>query len=298
MYDTILIPTDGSDHAVRAAEHGLSLGALFDATVHVLNVVDVQGQAGAFDVGGVDPEFVDRLEAEGESAVDGVASLVDGDVSLETAVVEGDPEETILTYASDHGADLVAMGTHGRTGVERYVAGSVSEHVLRNAAVPVLTARATAASEGTGAYEEILVPTDGSTAADAAVEHGIAIAEAAGARVHAVNVIDLGDVATSAQSTVPADLLDSLEESGRDAVDGVAERAEAAGLDAATEVVSGEPAHDLLAYAEEAGVDLVTMGTHGRTGLSRFLVGSTTERVVRHADVPVLSVNAGDRGEE
>jgi nucleotide-binding universal stress UspA family protein len=76
MYDTVLIPTDGSDHSVRAAEHGHYLAQLFDATVHVINVVDIQGTAGMFDAGGIDQKFVDRLIEEGETAIETVEAAV------------------------------------------------------------------------------------------------------------------------------------------------------------------------------------------------------------------------------
>nr|WP_255473506.1 universal stress protein [Halogeometricum sp. CBA1124] len=72
MYDTILIPTDGSEHAIRAAEHGRYLARLFDATVHVVNVADVQAAAGVFGAGGVDEEFMSRLDAKGEEAIEAV----------------------------------------------------------------------------------------------------------------------------------------------------------------------------------------------------------------------------------
>jgi nucleotide-binding universal stress UspA family protein len=299
MYDTILIPTDGSEGALRAAEHGAYLARLFDADVHLLSVVDLQAAAGPFDAGGVDRAFVERLEDEGEEALDDVERAVEdaieggGTIKVERAVERGRPSETILEYVEEHGVDVVAMGTHGRTGVRRYVAGSVTERVLRLADVPVLTVRATERSRVTGDYEEILVPTDGSEAASAAVQHGLAIAQHTGARVHAVNVVDADAVAAGEEP--PAGLETALEEEGRRATEAIADRARRSGLDAVAETRTGTPAKALLAYVEESDIDLVGMGTTGRTGLNRYLLGSTTERIVRHADVPVLAVNARER---
>ena len=298
MYDTILIPTDGSDHSTRAAEHGLYLADVFDATVHVISAVDVQAAAGPFDVGGVVSEFVEELETAATEAIDDILALTSDPSTVETAVLEGDPEEVIMDYAADHDVDLLAMGTHGRDGLDRYVAGSVCESTLRHASMPVLTTRATEESHPAEAYEEILIPTDGSTASEAAIEHGVAIASAVDARVHAVNVIDLGDVTASSEYSIPTQLIETLEERGEAATAAVAEHAAAADLDVTTSVISGFPARDLLEYAEANDVDLITMGTAGRTGLDRFLMGSTTERVVRHANVPVLSVNARGHPEE
>jgi nucleotide-binding universal stress UspA family protein len=212
-----------------------------------------------------------------------------------TGVVTGDPTETILDYADDHDVDVISMGTHGRTGLDRYVAGSVTERVVRLADVPVLTVRATGRSPSDVSYDEVLVPTDGSEAAAAAIDHGLAIAQSTHARVHAVNIVDVGDVAARPNYTPPTELMDSLESEGEAATDRIATEARERGLDATTEVREGFPASDLLDYADEHDIDLIAMGTAGHTGLGRYLLGSTTERIVRHAEMPVLAVNAREQ---
>lgn len=290
MYDTILVPTDGSDHAVRAAEHGRVLARAFDATVHVLAVVDVEGAAGPFGRG-PDEALVEELEADGEDAVESARSVLDGVDAVRTAVLRGTPSETILDYAEDNDVDLIAMGTHGRTGLDRYVSGSVTERVVRLADVPVVTVRAGGRLPDAEAYEEVLVPTDGSEAAAAAIDHGVAIAERFDGRVHAVNVINVADLAVNHTYGPPGELLEGLQSAGEAATERVADRARAAGLDAETRVVEGYPTGDLLSYAEDNDVDLVAMGTHGRSGLERVLLGSTTERMIRRAAVPVLAVH-------
>ncbi len=294
MYDRILVPTDGSDHALRAAEHAHYLAETFDATVHVVAVVDVQTAAGPFDAGGVSTAFVTRLTERSEAAVEAVRSVTDGEVVARTATPRGAPVETILAYADDHEVDMVAMGTHGRTGVDRYVTGSVTERVVSRSEVPVLTVRATGGSRVGDGYEQVLIPTDGSEPAAAAVEPGLAVAERAGARVHAVTVIDTSDAA-SPDDAVPEDVTAHLESEGEAATERLAAQARDRGLAATTAVHSGVAARTLLAYADDHEVDLVAMGTAGRTGLSQHLLGSTTERLVRHAAMPVLAVNARDR---
>ena len=296
MYDTILIPTDGSEHAERAAEHALELARAFDAEVHVLGVADVQAAAGVFDAGGVDEEFVDQLESEVRETVDAAEALARESDAVRTAVVHGTPSDAILEYAEDHDVEMIAMGTHGRTGLNRYIAGNVTERVVRLADVPVFTVRATERSVAGDGYDRVLIPTDGSDCAAVAVDHGIAIAEAFDAEVHALNVVDIGAVATSSDIALPTETVEQFERSGRRAVDAVAERAREAGLEVVTEVVEAFPASGLLEYAEENDIDLITMGTHGRGGFDRFFLGSMTAKVVRHAEMPVLSVPGGDRG--
>jgi|AntRauTorcE11898_2_1112593.scaffolds.fasta_scaffold09763_2 nucleotide-binding universal stress UspA family protein len=290
MYDTLLVPTDGSEHAQRAAAHARQLATAFDADVHVLAVVDVATDAGPFNAGGVDKAYVERLEARYSEAIDDVEQMLGSDLSVKTALRRGGAAEEILEYIETEDVDALAMGTHGRTGVGRFVAGSVTETVLRKSPVPVLTVRTTDRSEVTGTYDEILLPTDGSEAASAAFEHGIAVAAAFDARIHAVNVVDIG--ALSIEEPLPASVLENRRNAGQNAVEAVARQARESDLEVVTAVRDGYPAGDLLEYAEENEIDLIPMATTGRTGLSRFLLGSTTERVVRHAEIPVLAVNA------
>jgi len=298
MFDTVLVPADGSDHTVRAAEHGAAIAEAFDATLHVITVVDHRAAAGPFDTGGLREEFLDRLEADAEDIVDAVAKAVDASQGLQTAVRRGDPVDEILDYAADHEIDLVAMGTHGRTGVERYVMGSVTEQVVRRAGVPVLSVRVTEASRRADAYDEIMIPTDGSESADAAVEPALELATRFDARVHAVHVLNVGDADVGVEHPESTALLDRLRAHGERAVEGVADRAREAGVDVVTNVDGGYPAAGILEYADANDVDCIAMGTAGRTGINRFLLGSTTERVIRHADVPVLAVNARGEGED
>lgn len=294
MYDRILVPTDGGEQALRAAEHGLYLAGEFDATLHVLHVVDDRSVADGIDGEGSTADRSDGLEARGRRAIADVRSLVSGETTVRTALRRGTPAEGILDYVDAFDVDLLAMGTHGRTGVDRFVTGSVTEQVVRHAPVPVLTVRVTDRSDVTAGYDDVLVPTDGSDAATAAVEHGFAIAEETGAEIHALSVVEVGDIVVEAEDAPPEEAVADLEAEGERAADDVAARAESDGLDASIEVREGYPDDEILTYAEEHGVDCIVMGTTGRTGLSRYLLGSTTERVIRHAPVAVLAVNARD----
>lgn len=146
-------------------------------------------------------------------------------------------------------------------------------------------------------YDEILVPTDGSAAAERAIDEAIDLADATNARLHALYVVDtrtLSGLPSAQGSTIEQ----ALEAQGDAAVEGVRDRAEAAGLSVTTTVAVGNPATEILAYADDAPVDAIVMGTHGRTGVDRFLLGSVTERVLRRASAPVLVVRIGDEKAE
>ncbi|WP_338741819.1 universal stress protein [Haloplanus salilacus] len=141
MYDDILVPTDGSDAALAALDHALSIADRFDATVHALYVVEtdpIGHSAPALDRDSVREALQDEGEravaaVEERSAERGVASTGD--------VIEGVPETAILDYVDEGGIDLIAMGTHGRDGLDRYLVGSVTERVIRRTHVPVVVVR-------------------------------------------------------------------------------------------------------------------------------------------------------------
>lgn len=141
---TVLLPTDGSENAEAASAHAADLVGRFGAALHVVNVVDVESAGGLFSAGGIDEEFVERLEEGGAEAVERMVAAVraaDPEVDPTTAVVRGTPHEGIEEYATEHGVDLVAMGSRGRSAIERRLFGSVTKRVLRTVDVPVLVVR-------------------------------------------------------------------------------------------------------------------------------------------------------------
>lgn len=141
MYDDMLLPTDGSPGMDEVIDHAASLAEIHDATVHGLYVVDT---ASLTDVP-IDASFegvAESLQAEGETALSEVERRVDG-VPVETETIEGSPSRDIVSYASENPCDVIVMGTHGRSGVDRLLLGSVAERVVRSSPVPVVTLRVT-----------------------------------------------------------------------------------------------------------------------------------------------------------
>lgn len=137
MYDNILLPTDGSEGMEIVIEHAKELAKIHDATLHTLYVANT---ASLSDLPmessweGVNS----ALQQQGERAIDLVEDAVAG-LSIETEIVEGSPSKEIVSYASENDCDVIVMGTHGRSGVDRLLLGSVAERVVRSAPVPVLT---------------------------------------------------------------------------------------------------------------------------------------------------------------
>lgn len=146
-------------------------------------------------------------------------------------------------------------------------------------------------------YEDVLVPTDGSKGTNRAVEHALSISEKYDATAHVLYVVN-----TSAYSTLPADsnwesITAALEDEGEEATGEIASQLQDAGVEVETNVEEGVPHKTILSYADEKDVDLIVMGTHGKTGLDRLLLGSVTEKVVRASERPVLTVRMVDEEE-
>jgi len=139
MYDDILLPTDGSSGTAAAADHAGTLARAFGATVHVLSVADTRNRFES-PTSGLAPDV--WLSGERERAAEALETAVTAlpdDVRIEENRGEGNPHAEIVDYVTDADIDIVVMGTHGRTGIDHYLLGSVAERVVRTAPVPVVT---------------------------------------------------------------------------------------------------------------------------------------------------------------
>lgn len=145
-------------------------------------------------------------------------------------------------------------------------------------------------------YDTILVPTDGSRDARGAIEEAFDLAERLDASVHLLYVLDVG--ASYPAEFASGAFLEALEREGEDHLAELAADGEERGLEVVTAVRDGTPHREILEYAEGAPVDLIVMGTRGRRGIDRVLLGSVTERVVRLADVPVMTIRRRENPEE
>ena len=139
-------------------------------------------------------------------------------------------------------------------------------------------------------YEKILIATDGSEYTKNAVDYGIDIAKNTGAKLFAIYVVD-----TAAFASIPMDaawesMYELLKQEGDLAIKYVSERAEAEGLEVEGNLIEGHPADEIIRYSEKNSISVIVMGTLGKSGLDRFLLGSVAEKVVRNSKIPVLVV--------
>ncbi|MFB6251934.1 MAG: universal stress protein [Halobellus sp.] len=274
--DRILVPLDGTEGSVPGLEHGISLAVETAATVHLVAVVDPYEMSSVAERSEVEAELEDVV-------TDAAARVQDAGVAVETAVETGFPHEELLSVVEREGIDLIAMGTHGRTGLDRYVLGSVAEKVVRLSPVPVLTVREEATAQRP--YRNVVIPSDGSDAAVPAERWGVDLADRLGASIYTLSVVPEGRLRSSETTA-------AFEEAAAKAVRRVTGRATDAEVGSDEAVEHGIPHREILDHCERTSADLVVLGTHGRRGVERFVLGSVAEKVVRLSDTPVLVVPA------
>ncbi|WP_049928575.1 universal stress protein [Halopiger goleimassiliensis] len=290
MLDFVLVPVDGSEPAATALDYALEIAATHGATIQLLYVADTN-KPSLTQYGG---SVVDVLERDGEDVLaDARERATSQAVPVTDDIVQGDPREAIVDAAAPDLVDLVVLGTHGRDSLEKYVLGSVTEHVVNACEIPVLAARTGEDASQPHPYDDVLVPTDGSETARQALEVAAEIATYYGATLHLLSIVDEPALGVAVGSS---SVREQLKADARERVADDASIVRQAGVDEVeTTVETGAVPETVRSVATDVDADLIAMGTHGRTGLDDRFLGSTTERVLRTAPVPVLTVGvAGD----
>jgi nucleotide-binding universal stress UspA family protein len=288
----ILCPVDQSDTSGRALDYALMLGAWYGASVEVVEIVwlPVPPVAGV----GLQVMSREQLEECGAALHAFVKSHNTHGVHVESTIRQGLVAPEILALAGSLAADLVVMGTHGRSGFERFLLGSVAERVLRRAPCPVLTIphHSIAAPATPAPFQTILCPLDFSPASTETVQFALALAQESGKRLILLYVFDWPKdrptpVGTGADMTADrhqrqAGALRELRQMVPDDARNWCTCIERTAV--------GRPHEEILRTAETEGADLIVMGVHARHGLQVGYFGSTANHVVREAKCPVLAV--------
>ncbi|MFW5955877.1 MAG: universal stress protein [Halorhabdus sp.] len=286
MYEKILLPVGDMTGPAEVLHHAGEIAHYFDSEIRLLHVADTR----QYSVTMAETGLVDGLERRGEEIVADAGKTLDTlGVEYTTDVVQGSPAATIVEYAETYDHDLVIMPTHGRQGLSRHLLGSVTEKVVRLSRTPVLTARMREDEQFVFPYERILLPTDGSEAAQRATEHVLELAAATDATVHALSVVETGTLGPELLAEFP---VGEFERAAREAVAAVADEAESRGIPVETHVETGSADEQIRTAIDEHGCQAVVMGTTGRRGVDRILLGSVAEKTVRSAPVPVVTVRA------
>ena len=288
MPKTILVPLDGSALAERAAAYATALAEHLDAHIVLIRAVLT-----------VHPRSRDeRFNAEASAAAEQELSTVGMScrqkVPTEWLVWQDEAGWAIVEAAKSKNADLIVMSTHGRSGLGRWLYGSVADRVLRTADGPIILVPPGARDDWEAAKPfRVVIALDGSALGEQALGPALELARAMGGEVHLVVAMDppyywvSGDAYSAYDPSVEF-------AAARKYLDGVAERARATGLTVSAEVTWGPPDRVVLDAARAIQAHLIALATHGRGGLARLAMGSVTQGVLHRTRVPLLIVRPAE----
>jgi nucleotide-binding universal stress UspA family protein len=279
MFGNFLVPLDGTPTAEAALPLATALARSMHGGLRLVRVLDR------------DPDAATVAQTNADLARVAAGLRQDG-VEVETEVHQGSVVDGILVEAERHGVELVVMATHGRQGLQRARLGSVTEQVLERSPIPVVVVRPGTALPRLGGT--LLVPVDGSPGAEAALPVARALAQALAARVLLVKVV-LPLVRYGPGRAIEPDFEEHERIAAEADLEGLTASFRQIGLAAEARAVVGPIAGTILALSATAGADLIVMGTHAATGLTRAILGSVADEVVRKAQQPVVLVRRPDQ---
>lgn len=282
----IVVPLDESSLAEEALPWAAIIARATGDSLHLVSVWTYDEAIWArakLDPDAELPEIRDALQAY----LDEIAARpnLEG-IAVTTEVRVGDVAEQLENVASEGDSTLLVITSHGRGGLKRWMQGSVASELAQNTPIPLLVDRAGGVAPG---LSRLLVTLDGSETAELALPYARSLARAAGAEVHLLRVYNpYAEFAVTPMGPAGdlGDLANKLYESAELYMQGVAEAGET------YDVRSGRPLDVIIEYAQEKSCEVIVMATHGRGGIIRLALGSTSDAVMRAADRPVLLVPA------
>ena len=295
-FNRILVPLDGSPLSEQVLTPVTSLAHMTGSSIILVQVVTT-----GRNIRGMAAHPLRRLTRQGRTAQHEETSSYLGSLAEELRskgievtidVAHGAPAEEIIAMGSRYRASLIAMCTHGRTGLQRLALGSVAEQVMRRSALPLLLYRPTdEARQRESSWTKLVVPLDGSPLAEIALQQASAIAMAGNLEVELVHV--MADISRGLRSAQPpqdaaGEVQDqqAMETYLRDHTDALSQQ----GVQVSYRILSGEPGIQIVESAQGGFDTLLVMSTHGRTGLGRMVHGSVADHLVRRSSTPVLLV--------
>ena len=267
--EKLMVATDGSECSESAIREAINLAKICSSTLIAVSVVKTNLE---FD--SVLPQFVEKAEQEAIKHLESVKAQAKKEgVNCMTIVSLGEePYEEIVRHASKNNVDMIIMGTHGETEMKRLMMGSVTAKVIGYAPCNILVLPLNAKVE----CKNVLIATDGSKYSEAAASEALGIAKRCGSSLIVISV-------ASSDAEIA---------SAKDNVNKVSEAAEREGVKTTSVVTKGKPYEAIIETSKQKNADFTIVGSHGRTGLDRLLMGSVTERVIGHAETAVLVVRA------
>jgi nucleotide-binding universal stress UspA family protein len=298
VFTRILIPLDGSKTAEKVLPYVRFLAGSLKLPVELLAVVDIVEMA--THISADRARYLDAMIEDSvrnsEQYLRGVAGTFPG-ANTKWTVEKGKAEQVIIETAAADKGTLITMATHGRSGINRWLLGSVAEKVLRGGTNPMLLVRATeeGKTDGGATLKSIVVPLDGSELAESVLP---TVAELAKTLKLEVVLFRAYSIPYSAYSSAEGyyavdyeELLKAMREEAVDYLDKKTEAVKKLGIDKVSCVAKeGFAADEIISLSRKSPDNLIAMCTHGRSGVKRWMLGSVTETVVRHSADPVLVI--------
>ena len=313
MYHRMLVPLDGSELSEVVFPYARELAGRLSLDVILLHVHDPE-EAGTIPMHQAYIEHkAELIKRESQEVQDRVGGKPRSQaIKVWGELAAGYPAEEILRFATEKDIDVILMATHGRSGIKRWIMGSVADKVLRASSVPVWLVRA-GIPEGI-VYDKwpkrtILVPLDGSELAEAVLPHVETLAKQRGAELVEVVLLRVCEpeaasgyyppsarfeTSTGAVHVMPRDFARAAaakqKMAAKQYLTGVEKRLKDAGLKVRSEVRVGDPAGEIIAYSSSSPFNLIVMATHARSGFSRWAYGSVTSKVLHSVSSPMFLV--------
>ena len=301
MFNEILVPLDGSKTAEKVLPYAHYLAVKFKVPVQLLIAIDSAEMSAYISV--ENTRHLDTMITDGLRRSESYLRAVAGkfhDVDLKCTVEKGRSADVIIEKGEADKAMMIAMATHGRSGLDRFLLGSVAEKVLRGSANPLLLVRASeqAKVDGVAGFQTIIVPLDGSEEAEKVLPVAAEIAKILATEVllfrayHIPYTVYAGDEALYAVNY--DEMITGAREEAKEYIGKKAAGVRSLGVERvsclAKEGLAGD---EIIALGNQTPNALIAMCSHGRSGVKRWVLGSVAETVVRHSNDPVLVVRAG-----
>lgn len=290
-FSTLVCPTDLSGVSQPALAHAAQLARWYSAKVSVLHVLPAMRDEPSLSETAALPPAHETTDVQRTAAAvrDHVTPVLEG-LDFDVTVLSGKPPARIVEHARAVGADLIVMGTHGRSGFDRLVHGSVTERVLAHAPCPVLTVPPHTVTPPHALFRRILCPMDFSPAARQAFDIALDLARQSNGAlrvVHAIEWYPEGEVIAGGRMDIEG-FRQSLQDQATARLAGLLDQVDASWAAIEPVVAIGRPHRRILEHADDLDADLIVMGAQGSEGMDLAVFGSTTRQVLSQARTPVL----------
>jgi len=287
MLEKILIPLDGSKLSEAALGHGEELARAFDSELHLLGVCE-----------GPDEKHRRLMQAYLEKMAEDVCRDVSGEhLNVKAVVLEGKPASRIIEHSLQERVDLIIAVSHGHTGIMPWTMGSTANKIVHGAPVPVLLLRAAAIKKKgplKSIFAKMLLPLDGSAAGETALPYVLEIAARLKSEVALLSVVESGQRVHTIGGLdfirFPEQQVQKMRQELSDYLDSAVKRFRDRGIKARGELRSGHAAEEIIKSAKAAGIRLVAMSSHGKSGLREWVFGSVSNKVLHAGKSHLLLV--------